>query len=200
MADHGAKTNALDRRAAVATLLSGRADAVIVTGLGNATYDVAAVGDDPRNYYLWGAMGGAAMMGLGLALARPDTPVIVITGDGEMLMGMGSFATIALQAPPNLSVVVLDNGLFGETGAQETHTARGTDLAAAAGACGIAEAATLHTMNEVEELVHNIHAPVRGPRVAVLKVASGGEPRVMALRDGAHGRARTRLALGLPAE
>ena len=130
----------LDRRAAVARLLEGRTDLVVVTGLGSPTYDAAAAGDSDRNFYLWGAMGGAAMMGLGLALARPDLPVAVITGDGEALMGMGGLATIGLQAPANLTVVVLDNGLYEETGGQASHTGRGVDLAVVARGCGIADA------------------------------------------------------------
>ncbi|WP_420392231.1 thiamine pyrophosphate-dependent enzyme [Acuticoccus sp.] len=192
--------NALDRRAAVAALLKDRDGTVVVSGLGNATYDVAAAGDDARNVYLWGAMGGTAMMGLGLALARPDVPVVVMTGDGDMLMGLGSFATIALQAPANLSIVVLDNGLFGETGAQETHTAHGTDLAAVAAACGIPETTTVIADDGLAALAGRLHGTTGGPRVAVVKVAPSDKPRAMALRDAAHGRARTRLALGLPAE
>ncbi|WP_436784627.1 thiamine pyrophosphate-dependent enzyme, partial [Streptomyces sp. URMC 126] len=90
-------------------LLRDRGDLLVVTGLGSPTYDVAAAGDHPRNFYLWGAMGGAAMVGLGLALAQPTTPVLVVTGDGEMLMGLGGLATIAAKNPPNLSVAVLDN-------------------------------------------------------------------------------------------
>ena len=90
---------ALDRRAVVARLLRDRTDLLVVSGLGAPSYDVAAAGDHPRNFCLWGAMGGAAVMGLGLALAQPDVPVAVITGDGETLMGLGAFATIALQAP-----------------------------------------------------------------------------------------------------
>ncbi len=133
----------LDRRTVVARLLARRGDTLVVTGLGAPTYDVAAAGNSPKNFYLWGAMGGAAMVGLGLALARPASPVLVVTGDGEMLMGLGSLATIAVQAPKNLTVVVLDNGLYGETGGQPSHTAHGTDLAATARAAGIRDAQKL---------------------------------------------------------
>ncbi len=114
----------LDRREVVRILLEGRGETLLVSGLGSPTYDVAAVGDHPRNFYLWGAMGGTAMLGLGLALAQPETSVLVLTGDGDMLMAMGSFATIAQQAPKNLSIIVLDNGLYGETGGQSTATAK----------------------------------------------------------------------------
>src|SRR5256714_11582439 len=117
------KANLLDRRRVVSSLLAERNDAIVVGGLGASTYDIAANGDHDRNFYLWGAMGGAVMIGLGLALAQPDLPVVVITGDGEMLMGMGSLATVALQKPTNLSIVVLDNERYGETGGLMSHTA-----------------------------------------------------------------------------
>ena len=126
----------LNRRAVVATILRDPGDMLVVAGLGSATYDVGAAGDRPQNFYLWGAMGGAVMIGLGLAIAQPSRRVLVITGDGEMLMGIGSLATAAAQAPDNLSVVVLDNAQFGETGAQTSHTGLGTNLTAVAAACG----------------------------------------------------------------
>ena len=104
----------LNRRALVAKLLEGRGDALVVTGLGSATYDAAAAGDHPLNFYLWGAMGSAAMIGLGLALAQPERRVVVLTGDGELLMALGALATIAAERPPNLALLVLDNEAFGE--------------------------------------------------------------------------------------
>ncbi|MGC2640479.1 MAG: thiamine pyrophosphate-dependent enzyme, partial [Pseudolabrys sp.] len=97
----------LERRAAMATLLENRGnDLLVVPGLGSTAWDAAAAGDNDRNFYLWGAMGGAAMIGLGLALAQPRRRVAVITGDGEMLMGLGSLATIGTQRPRNLAVIV----------------------------------------------------------------------------------------------
>lgn len=190
----------LDRREVVAALLRERSDAVVVSGLGAATYDVAGVGDHDRNFYLWGAMGGAAMIGLGLAIAQPDTPVIVVTGDGEMLMGLGSFATVALQSPANLSLVILDNGLYGETGSQQTHSAFDADLAEVASACGIADTRQVTDMAEVESLGQRLHDFGEGPCVAVVKIAAGNKPKVMALRDGAVNKGRLRMALGLSAE
>ena len=119
----------LERRAAMAALVKDRDDGLLVVpGLGSTTWDLAAAGDDPRNFYLWGAMGGAAMIGLGLALAQPDRRVAVITGDGEMLMGLGALATIGNKRPPNLAVIVFDNGVYGETGMQPSHTQNGVDL------------------------------------------------------------------------
>ncbi|HEY5128846.1 MAG TPA: thiamine pyrophosphate-dependent enzyme, partial [Bradyrhizobium sp.] len=114
-------TNLLDRRSVVSSLLANRKDAIAVGGLGASTYDIAAAGDHDRNFYLWGAMGGAVMIGLGIALAQPTLPVVVITGDGEMLMGIGSLATVGLQQPKNLTILVLDNEVYGETGGQASH-------------------------------------------------------------------------------
>ena len=99
----------LERREFVRRLLIARGDLLVVSGLGSATYDVAAAGDHALNFYLWGAMGGTAMIGLGLALAQPERRVAVITGDGDMLMGIGSLATIGVKQPRNLAIVVLDN-------------------------------------------------------------------------------------------
>jgi thiamine pyrophosphate-dependent acetolactate synthase large subunit-like protein len=185
----------LDRRAAVARLLEGRTDLVVVTGLGSPTYDAAAAGDSDRNFHLWGAMGGAAMMGLGLALARPDLPVAVITGDGEALMGMGGLATIGLQAPANLTVVVLDNGLYEETGGQASHTGRGVDLAVVARGCGIAVARMVTDMAGLEALRARIHDALGGPTLAVVKVKPGAAGKVLPSWDGPAARLRTIAAL-----
>src|SRR5580693_10254799 len=131
------KANLLERRSVVGSLLANRKDAIVVGGLGASTYDIAAAGDHDRNFYLWGAMGGAVMIGLGIALAQPTLPVVVITGDGDMLMGIGSLATVGLQKPKNLTIVVLDNEAYGETGGQASHTSAGVDLVGVAKACGI---------------------------------------------------------------
>src|SRR5499433_3005765 len=140
----------LERRAAMATLLANRGDdLLVIPGLGSTAWDAVAAGDDDRNFYLWGAMGGAAMIGLGLALARPERRVAVITGDGEMLMGMGSLATIGVMQPANLAIVVFDNGLYGETGMQQSHSARGADLVGIAQACGIGLIQQATTMDEL---------------------------------------------------
>src|SRR3546814_4233686 len=125
----------LHRREVVKSLLSNRGDTLVVTGLGQSTYDAYAAGDDPRTFYLWGAMGGSVPIGLGMAIAQPDRRVLVVTGDGELLMGLGSLSVVGAERPKNLAIVVLDNGKYGETGPQVTHTARGTDLA------GVAKAA-----------------------------------------------------------
>jgi thiamine pyrophosphate-dependent acetolactate synthase large subunit-like protein len=126
----------LHRRDVVTQLLAERGDLLVVAGLGASAWDCAAAGDHPLTFPLWGGMGQATMMGLGLACARPDRRVLVVTGDGEMLMGLGALATVGVQKPGNLAVVVLDNERYGETGMQATHTAHGVDLAAVAEACG----------------------------------------------------------------
>src|SRR6266851_5679306 len=153
----------LPRRAAIARILAERQDTLVVTGLGSSTYDCAAVGDHSFNFYLWGAMGSAVTVGLGLALAQPNRRVLVITGDGEMLMSVGALATIALQNPPNLTIAVLDNERFGETGMQKTHTANGVDLAGMATAAGFKTSRIVRTMSEVTEirdLAHHGNGPV----------------------------------------
>src|SRR5579885_3600783 len=138
----------LNRREALRVLLQDRGDLLVIAGLGAPAYDLATCGVGPLDFPLWGAMGGAAMMGLGLALAQPTRTVVVVTGDGELLMGLGSLATIAAQRPANLRIVVLDNERYGETGQQRTHTAMTTDLAAVAAGCGFHHA---HTIREEGE-------------------------------------------------
>jgi thiamine pyrophosphate-dependent acetolactate synthase large subunit-like protein len=190
------KANLLDRRSVVAGLLSNRRDAIVVGGLGASTYDIAAAGDHDRNLYLWGAMGGAVMIGLGVALAQPDLPVMVITGDGEMLMGMGSLATVGLQKPKNLTIVVLDNEVYGETGGQASHTAATVDLVGVARACGIADARAIATMADIETFTPSMQDVSSGPRFASIKIDSANLERVLSSRDGQFTVTRIRGALG----
>jgi thiamine pyrophosphate-dependent acetolactate synthase large subunit-like protein len=190
------KANLLERRSVVSALLSGRKDAIVVGGLGASTYDIAAAGDHDRNFYLWGAMGGAVMIGLGVALAQPKLPVLVITGDGEMLMGMGSLATVGLQKPGNLTIVVLDNEVYGETGGQASHTASTADLVGVARACGVTDARTLSTMAEIDAFAASIQDASSGPRFASIKIDSANLERVLASRDGGFIVTRIRGALG----
>jgi thiamine pyrophosphate-dependent acetolactate synthase large subunit-like protein len=189
-------SNALDRREVVALLLAKRKDAVVVAGLGNSTYDLAAAGDHDRNFYLWGAMGGAAMIALGVALAQPDVPVVVVTGDGEMLMGMGGLATIALQNPTNLHVVVLDNERYGETGGQTSHTAGVTNLAVIAEGCGIKSVRTISTMDEVERLAEVLVSSKSGPTYSTIKIDKAEVERVLPYREAAILKDRVRRSLG----
>jgi thiamine pyrophosphate-dependent acetolactate synthase large subunit-like protein len=184
----------LARREVVARLVRERGDLVVVAGLGATAWDLAAAGDHPLDFPLWGAMGGAAMVGLGLALAQPDRKVLVLTGDGEQLMGLGALATIAVQRPRNLRIVVVDNERYGETGRQHTHTALGVDLAAVALACGFPHARTVRDAAAVEELRAEIHARDE-LFLAVVKVAPGADPKVLPPRDGAFLKHRLRAAL-----
>ncbi len=184
----------LDRREVVARILAQRGETLVVTGLGSTTWDAAAAGDHPNNFYLWGGMGGAAMVGLGLANARPERRVLAITGDGEMLMGLGGLATVGAAAPGNLAIVVIDNERYGETGMQETHTAHGVDLAAVAAGAGFVEVGTLRTMDEVDSWVPKLLGEP-GPLFAAVKVGTDPAPMVLPLRDGAAIRARFREAV-----
>jgi thiamine pyrophosphate-dependent acetolactate synthase large subunit-like protein len=190
------KANLLERRSVVSALLEGRKDAIVVGGLGASTYDIAAAGDHDRNFYLWGAMGGAVMIGLGVALAQPKLPVVVITGDGEMLMGMGSLATVGLQQPKNLTIIVLDNEVYGETGGQASHTGTNADLVAVAKACGIANALAMATMAEIEMFARSMQDISSGPRFVSIKIDSANLERVLASRDGTFIVNRIRGALG----
>ena len=187
---------ALDRRIVVAKLLTKRQDLLLVTGLGSASYDAMAVGDHDCNYYLWGAMGSAAMIGLGLAIAKPSHPVLVLTGDGEMLMGLGSLATIGLQSPRNLTVAVLDNGHFGETGMQVSHTGQGLQLDQVATACGFPQTTRIDTIDGVTSLRGQIHE-CGGLSFATIKIMPNNPARVLPPRDGVYVKNRFRAALGL---
>jgi thiamine pyrophosphate-dependent acetolactate synthase large subunit-like protein len=155
---------------------------------------VTAAGDSPLNFYLWGAMGGAVPLGLGLALAQPSRRVLVITGDGEMLMGLGSLATVAIQAPPNLAIVVLDNERYGETGMQLTHTAGSMDLAAAAAASGIPVCSKLTDQKSLTAALPQIRQGI-GPVFFNIKVRAEKLPLVLPPKDGAYLKDRFRLAL-----
>ena len=198
MASSTTKPAILARRDAVKALLAERDGALVVSGLGSPTYDVHAAGDRDDNYYLWGAMGAAALVGLGLAQAQPKKRVLVITGDGEQLMALGGLATIAVAKPRNLVIVVIDNGHFGETGMQISHTGLGIDLAKVAAACGFQRAATLTRIDEVEKLAREIREPADGPSLYVIKAAAENPPRSLPPRDAVYIKNRFRAALGLP--
>jgi thiamine pyrophosphate-dependent acetolactate synthase large subunit-like protein len=189
----------LERRAAMVTLLADRGDdLLVVPGLGSTTYDLAAAGDDDRNFYLWGAMGGAAMIGLGLALAQPDKRVAVITGDGEMLMGMGALATIGIQRPRNLAIVVFDNGVYGETGMQPSHTQSGVDLLAVAAACGIGPCLDVRDEAALRDLAARLK-DLRETLFARVLIEASEPPRVLPERDGVVLKDRFRAAVGVKA-
>jgi thiamine pyrophosphate-dependent acetolactate synthase large subunit-like protein len=188
------KSYPLRRRAVVKELLAQRGDALVVAGLGAAAWDVTAAGDEPLNFPLWGAMGGAVPLGLGLALAQPSRRVLVITGDGEMLMGLGSLATVATQRPPNLAIVVLDNERYGETGMQLTHTAGGVDLGAFGAASGIPICRTVSDKKSFRSVIPQIQKEV-GPLFFNIKIRAENLPLVLPPKDGAYLKDRFQLAL-----
>jgi len=185
----------LERRAVMRALVAERGDdLLVVPGLGSTTYDLAAAGDHPLNFYLWGAMGAAAMIGLGLALAQRKKRVLVATGDGEMLMGLGGLATIAVQRPRNLAIAVIDNERYAETGLQHTHTAHGVDLTGIAAAAGFESAQTIRSERELAAAVELLrHAP--GPIFATIKVRPDRPPFVLPEKDGVELKNRFRRAL-----
>ena len=188
----------LRRREVVKLLLAERGDLLVVAGLGSPNWDATAAGDHPLTFPLWGAMGSAAMIGLGLALAQPERRVLVLTGDGEQLMALGALATIAVQRPPNLAIAVLDNERYGETGMQPTHTADGVDLAGIAAAAGFRVAGTLRAEDELEPARQVMRAE-QGPIFYAIKVRAEPLPFVMPPKDGAYLKDRFRLALLGPA-
>lgn len=173
----------LDRREAVKTLFANRADAIAVSGLGSPTYDLYSAGDSPANMYLWGAMGGCASVGLGVALAQPERPVVVVTGDGEQMMGLGSLVTIAVKNPPNLTIVVLDNGRYLETGGQKSHTGLGVDFSELGKAAGL-EVISVATREELEQVAATIGRVGNRPRLIHVGVSAEPAKPVLPPRDG----------------
>lgn len=186
----------IDRREFIAELLGAVPEALVVTGLGSPTYDVFAAGDRDLNFYLWGAMGGSTPIGLGLALAQPQRSIVVVTGDGEQMMGIGALATVAAQQPRNLTVVVLDNGYFGETGMQRSHSGLGTDLALTAEGLGIADSLKVDDPAAIPDLAARIEARANPVFVQAL-IEVDEPPRAIPPRDGTHVKSRFRAALGL---
>jgi len=184
----------LRRREVVKKITRANDDVLVIAGLGSTAWDITSAGDRDLNFPLWGAMGGAISMGLGLALAQPERRVVVITGDGETLMGMGSFATVSMQAPRNLSICTFDNERYGETGMQSTHTSGKTDLAGVAAACGIPVANVVRTEEELEAALPVILA-APGPVYHVIKVRAEKLDFVLPPKDGVHLKNRFRHAL-----
>ena len=190
------RRNSVDRRELVRALIEALpAEALVVSGLGSPSYDLFAAGDRELNFYLWGAMGGASSLALGLALAQPERPVLAITGDGEQLMGIGSLGTIGAQRPQNLTLVVLDNGHYGETGMQPSHTSLGTDLVAVARGFGIDDAFEVDSMQQVGDILRRVTARA-GVALASVRVDVDEAPRTFPPRDGGYVKNRFRAALG----
>jgi thiamine pyrophosphate-dependent acetolactate synthase large subunit-like protein len=187
----------VNRREFVAELMELIPEALVVTGLGSPTYDVFAAGARPEHFHLWGAMGAAAPLALGLALAQPDRSVVAITGDGEQLMGIGALATIGASAPPNLTIVVLDNGHYGETGMQRSHTSLGADLVAVAKGFGIADALLVSDGAGAGEVAERVGAR-RGTTFVQVLIDADEPPRALPPRDGVANKNAFGAALGIP--
>ena len=198
-------TAVLRRRPLVKRVLAGAGDdLLVIAGLGSSNWDVTEAGDRPLNMPMWGGMGATVPMGLGLALAQPAKRVLVFTGDGDMLMSLGSLATVATQQPDNLAICVLDNEKFGETGNQATHTSprnngptdsgAGTDLSVVARGCGIGDVGVVREEREIAQLVKDLRTR-KGPVFRVAKVMVEKLDFVMPPQDGAHLKDRFRRAL-----
>ena len=187
------ETGRLDRRELCRAVLAERGGMLVVAGLGAPAWDITAAGDCAENMPLWGGMGGAAMIGLGLALAQPGRRVLVITGDGEMLMGLGCLTTIAVKQPRNLAILVEDNEHYGETGMQETATRHGVDLAVIARGAGFTRTMLVTAQDHVAGLCAAIHGD--GLLFAVAKVDLANGPLVLPPRDGGLLQNRMREAI-----
>ena len=184
------------RRQLVSDLLAHRRDSLIITGLGSPTYDVAAVEDCNENFYLWGAMGLAASVGLGVAISQPNRRVVVVTGDGEAMMGIGSFATIAATAPDNLALLVLDNEMFAETGNQTGLTQGCVDIEKMAQGAGFNATLTATSSDHLDHAKELLFT-TRGPCLVVAKIDVSDDERVLPSRNGAYVAERFRRTLGI---
>ena len=185
----------LDRREAVPVLVGRHEDFLFVTGLAGTARDIAALTEDGAHIYtMAGAMGGACAMGLGLALARPDKRVLVVTGDGELLMNVGTLATIAVLDPPNLAILCVDNGHYGETGYQKSHTSLGVDLERIAAGAGIRRTGTVAREGDLAGGARLIREG-NGAAFVLLKVKPDDPPPYKRNLDPAACRLRFRQAL-----
>ena len=187
----------LDRRDAVPKLIGRHEDFLFVTGLAGTARDIAALTQDGAHIYtMAGAMGGACMIGLGLALARPDKRVLVATGDGELLMNLGALATIAVLNPANLAILCVDNGHYGETGMQASHTNSGLSLCGVACACGIDTVFDIADAAALQEFAARLHDFDR-MMFARVAIEADDPPRILPSRDGVFLKNRFRRALGV---
>ncbi len=184
----------LNRRYVISELLKNRKDNLVINGLGGTCWDVASLGDNKLNFYVWGGMGNASMIGLGLALSQPNKKIIVVTGDGEMLMGLGSLVTIAVKKPKNLAIVVFDNELYGETGNQKTHTAYGVDLSEIAMGSGIKNSKILQSKTDLKILSEDINQ-INELSFTQIKINNELGETVLPIREGPYIKSRFRETL-----
>ena len=185
----------LDRRKIVKQIIGDQDDMLVISGLGGAGFDVTdARGDHDLNFCMHGAMGGGPMMGLGVAIAQPDRRVVVVMGEGDFIMGSHSLMTVAAAKPDNLAIVVLDNEVYAETGAQKTVTASGIDLAGMAAAAGFTVARTIIEKFEIDE-ASELAQTASGPVFLCFKISDGASQQVAKTRDGVLMKLRFRQAL-----
>ncbi|MEZ5910102.1 MAG: thiamine pyrophosphate-dependent enzyme [Hyphomicrobiaceae bacterium] len=191
-----ARPNKIERRPFVAELLARRGNTLVVPGLGSPTWDCSAAGDSPEYLYSWGGMGLALTTALGIALARPDRRVLCLTGDGELMMGIGSLAVVADQQPANLAVLVLDNESFAETGRQRGLTGNRTDITAVARGFGIERTMQVTETGQLGALAELLFE-TPGPSLAIAKIAITEDPWCLPEKDGGAIARRFRIALGV---
>ena len=190
-------TYILDRVDAVPALIGQHEELLIVTGLAGTAKDIAALTDDGHHTFtMAGTMGAAVSVGLGLALAQPDRRVLVVTGDGELLMNVGALATVGVVNPPNLSIVCVDNGHYGETGYQLSHTSLGVDLEAIANGSGIASTSLVEQASDIDEAARLIRRG-NGTCFVLMRVAPTDSPKFKRDMDAGAVRNRFRRALGV---
>jgi len=189
------ETGSLDRRSAVPRLIGDPSDFLIVAGLAGTAREIGHLTDGaPNAFLLAGAMGAATMMGLGLALVQPERRVLVVTGDGELLMSLGALTNVGVLQPPNLAIVCVDNGHYGETGNQLSHTSLGVDLAAIAAGAGIAATRTATTEAEIDAAAPLLRES-NGPAFVLLKVSDAPPPTFIRSFDAVESKHAFRRAL-----
>lgn len=191
-------SNKIQRRAFVGELLAKRDGALVIPGLGSPTWDAYSAGDSPEYLYSWGGMGLAVPTALGVAMAQPEKRVLALTGDGEMMMGIGSLGVVAAQAPENLAILVLDNEHFGETGRQVGLSSERTNLCKVAAGFGIEHTMDVTEHGAVEELADFLFK-TPGPVFATAKIALSEDPWMLPVKDGVAIARRFRVALGIEA-
>ncbi|MEZ5849937.1 MAG: thiamine pyrophosphate-dependent enzyme [Hyphomicrobiaceae bacterium] len=183
----------LDRITAVPAVVGNADDYLVIAGLAGTAKDLGAMTKDGANYYgLAGAMGAAVSMGLGLALARPDKKVLVATGDGELLMNIGALATVAVMNPPNLRILCVDNGHYGETGYQKSHTCLGVDLEQMAIGAGIKNTCSIEKEADLEKGARMLRES-NGSCFVLLRVKPTDGPKFKRSLDPAASRVKFRL-------
>ena len=180
----------LDRITAVPDVVGNADDFLIIGGLAGTAKDMASLTKDGANYYgLAGAMGAAVSIGLGLALARPDRKVLVATGDGELLMNIGALATVSVLNPPNLRILCVDNGHYGETGYQKSHTCLGVDLEQMAIGAGIKSTCSIEKEADLAKGAKMLRES-NGSCFVLLRVKPTDGPKVKRLMDPDASRVR----------